>query len=56
MSVVKVKEVYFNLENGIFTPIFVLENGRIIEGWYTPTGNGWDLYFRFKEPQKEESE
>jgi hypothetical protein len=54
MSVVKVKEVYFNLENGVFTPIFVLENGRIIEGWYTPTGNGWDLYFRFKEPQRDE--
>jgi hypothetical protein len=51
MSVVNVKEVYFDLENGILTPIFVLEDGRIIEGWYTPDGSGWDLYFRFKEPQ-----
>jgi hypothetical protein len=56
MSVVKVTEVYFDLENGILTPIFVLEDGRIIEGWYTPDGSGWDLYFRFKESQKEESE
>lgn len=49
-----VKEMRFRLsKTGELYPVFLLEDGRIIEMAYQATGSCWMSYFKFAEPPQQ---